>query len=204
MITKKTLFYWTLCSIIMITGIHFLDGMPLIDDWFGFLEGVFLMVLILVVASIVLAVLMAAFPFKSNRTPNKQEVRAFIPASTITLTLISFIAFVTTRPSYAKSKAAESILCQSVKDGTFQLDEYIIERKGNLQTETSRTDKQKSTFTVNWISDCEYEVTNIMDSNDIAKVKIISVTKEVYRCVVIGGGRTTVHELKIQSNHRHF
>lgn len=200
MITKKTLLYRTLCSLIMVTGIHFLDGMPIIDEWFAVLFGALSGIILLVIASIVLAFLMAAFPFKSSRMPKKVQIRAFIPVSTISLTIISFIAFVATRLSYAKSISAPKFLCQKVKEGNFRLDDYIIERKGNIQTETDRITKKKSTSKVSWISDCEYELTNLNDPNDVTKVKIVSVTGETYKCVAISGNRTTTHELIIQKN----
>jgi hypothetical protein len=200
MISKKTLLYWTVCSFVLVVGIHYLDGMPVIIDWLGFLHGVFWGILLLVVGSIVSAVVIAAYPFKSNRTPTKQQIRVFIPAATIFLTIVSFIAFIATRPSYAKSTAAEPILCRKVKEGYFLLDDYIIERKGNTQTETDRITREKSTSRVNWISDCEYELTNINNQNKVIKVKIISVTAEAYKCVAFSGNRTTRHELRIQNS----
>ena len=184
----------------MVTGIHYLDGVPKIDDRLDFLHGIFWGISLFIIASIILAVLIATFCFKSDKMPNKQQVRAFIPTSTISLTIISVIAFVATRPSYAKSAAAEPTLCQTVKDGKFELNEYTIERKANIQIERNKITNEESITRVNWISDCEYELTNTTDSNDVTKVKIVSVTGKAYKCVAVSGDRTTTHELMIRKN----
>jgi len=184
----------------MIVGIHYLDGTPEIDDWFGVLTGIFFAVIILIIASIILAVVIAAFLLKSNKTPTKEQIRVLIPISTISLMSLSLFAFIISRPSYTKSNAADSVSCQTVKEGYFLLDNYIIKRQENIQTETDRITKDSSTSRVNWISECEYELINITDSTDVTRVKIISVTKAVYKCISMKSGRTTTHELTIKQN----
>jgi hypothetical protein len=194
MINKKVLIYWMACSFSLVLGIHYLDGVLEIDDWPGYLHGVFWGVLLLLVISIVLAVIMASFPFRSNKTPSKKEIGAFLPSSTVSLTIIAFLAFILSRPSYA-TPAAEPSLCQRVREGNFPLDDYLIERKGSLQTETDRTTKEKWAYNVKWFDDCECEMTNVEDTSDVTKVKIINVTNDAYECVANANGRITKHKI---------
>lgn len=198
MVNKKVLLYWTICSFILVTGIHYLDGWMKIDDWFIFSLAVFFAVLLLVVASIILSVIIASYPFNDTRTPGKKKVRSFLPVSTVVLTVVSFIAFIVSRPSYARETPAESRLCQSVKEGTFQLDEYRIVRIGNIHTETDVNTGEKTAYKVKWLTDCEFELANMKDHTDVTKIKIISVSNGAYECVAtFDGRRTTKHKLII-------
>ena len=198
MINKKVLLYWTACSFSLVLGIHNLDGVPEVDDWPGYLHGVFWGVLLLVIISIILAVIMASFPFKSNRTPTKKEIRAFLPSSTVSLTIIALLAFILSRPSYA-TPSADPSLCQRVREGNFLLDDYLIERKEGIQTETDRTTNKRWVYKVKWLTDCECEMTNVEDTGDVTKVKIINVTNDAYECVANANGRITRHKVLIRS-----
>jgi hypothetical protein len=88
------------------------------------------------------------------------------------------------RPSYA-TPAAEPSLCQRVREGDFQLDDYLIERKGGIQTETDKMTKEKWVYSVKWLRDCECEMTNMENTSDVTKVKIINVTNDAYECVLV-------------------
>lgn len=200
MINKRVLKYWSLCSLLLVIGIHYFDGMPEIDDWPMTIAGILFGVFFLIVISIILSVIIAAFPFNSNTTPGKQKIRSFIPICTVLLTVASFIAFIITRPSYASEVPAERTLCQRVKEGKFRLDQYIIERKGDVQIETDVTTKEKIAYKVKWINDCEFELISFKDSIDRNKVKIIAVTEHGYECVLQNESRSTKHELLIIMN----
>lgn len=196
MVNKKVLLYWFLCSVLMVVGIHYLDGAAKIDDWPGFLLGVFFGVLLLVLLSIVLAVILACFPFRSTRTPKKAEVRKFLPTATVSLTVIAFAAFLYSRPSYASASAAPA-LCQGVREGMFRLDDYLIERKGAIQTETDTITKETWVYRVKWLQACECELTDVRDTTDVTRVKIIKVTEDGYTCVARSPKRTTKHTVQI-------
>jgi hypothetical protein len=200
MSNKKLLICWILCSVIMVIGIHYLDGLPEIDDWFSFSVGVLLGVALLLIASILLSLIISALPFKANKRVPRHRVKSFMPLSMVSLTIIALIAFVLTRPSYAKAAPAEARLCKTVQNGRFLLDEYIIDRQHKVHTETSKITNQTATFKVEWISDCEFKLTNASDSNDTTKVKIIEVTDTTYKCLATSGKRTTTHELSIERN----
>ncbi len=200
MITKKILIYWVACSLILSVGINYLDGLNINDDWPDFLLGIFLAGLLLVIVSIVLSVLLATFSDKSYRTPKKEQISVFIPRSSFLLAGAALFAFLVTRPSYSKSRPAESSLCKTVSEGVFLLNGCVIERRNGTQTETNSMTNEKETSKVKWISDCEYVLTNIEDSNDVTKVKITSVTDEGYQCVAIWRNRTSKHKLLFKND----
>jgi hypothetical protein len=86
--------------------------------------------------------------------------------------------------NYEDIKAPAKIDCASIHNGSFEDDEYIIERFGEIQIQTSKLSGEKSEFKVSWINDCEYSLTPLSDSLQIIKVKIISVSADNYECYV--------------------
>jgi hypothetical protein len=184
MITKKTLLYWTICSIVLIPGIHLLDGWPAIDDWFGFGIGAFFAVLLLIIFSIILSVIIAAYPFNSRKTPGKAAISRFIPTSSFIITGAAIVAFLLSRPSYAKAVVAPATACQTVHEGKFKLNEIVYERSGNQQIETNSKTGEQRMATVQWLNDCEYRVTDNDNPSNSVEVKILSVTDHSFTCIV--------------------
>jgi hypothetical protein len=74
--------------------------------------------------------------------------------------------------------------CSSVRNGKFEAAGTLIERKGNMQTETVKLTGTKYQLTVKWLSDCEYEIW-AEDGREARKVKIVAVSPEGYGCYVI-------------------
>jgi hypothetical protein len=197
MIDKKVIILWSVCFLIIFFGIHYLDGWPQITDWFGIVLSIFFGFALLLITSVILSIVIASYPFNSRETPGKKKIRRYIPISTIILTFFSLALFKGTRPSFSKENPEADWLCRSVKEGIFQLDEYLIERNGNIHIEINSITGKKSTYHVKWLTDCEFELKNFDDSTDITKVKITKVTKDAYDCVALLNGRTTKHKLAI-------
>ena len=197
MIDKRIFLYWIVCFIILFLSIHYLDGWPQITDWFGISLSILFGFSILVITSIILSVIIASYPFNSRETPGKKKIRRYIPISTIIVSIFSLVLFAGTSPSYSKEFSEEDWLCRSVKEGIFQLDEYLIERNGNIHLEINSITGKRSTYHVKWLTDCEFELKNFEDSSDVTKVKITTVTNDAYDCVALANGRTTKHKLAI-------
>ena len=79
----------------------------------------------------------------------------------------------------------EGVDCSEVKEGVFETDNLIIERRGNIQVQTNKKTGEKTSFDVNWLSDCEYYLTSNSEKN--LKVKIVEVDDEGYDCYVAKG-----------------
>lgn len=197
MFDKKVILFLTVCFIILFFGIHYLDGWPPITDWFGILLSIFFGFALLLISSVILSIVIASYPFNSRETPGKKKIRRYIPISTIILTLFSLVLFAGTRPSYSREHPEEERLCMSVKDGIFQLDEYLVERNGNIHIEINSLTGKRSTYHVKWLTNCEFELKNFEDSTDVTKIKITNVTNDAYDCVALFYGRTTKHTLAI-------
>lgn len=72
--------------------------------------------------------------------------------------------------------------CAVVRDGKFETDRLLIERKGSKQVETNKWWGSEKEYTVEWASDCEYILTPVDDSEAKVRVKIVEVTSEGYSC----------------------
>jgi hypothetical protein len=49
---------------------------------------------------------------------------------------------------------------------------------------------------ISWLSDCEYQLTNRANPKTKTLVKITSVNKDFYNCVVLYNGRTTEYKIE--------
>lgn len=84
--------------------------------------------------------------------------------------------------------------CANIKTGKFKLTdstadiEYIIERNDSTQTEKNTKTEDKSTYKIEWLSDCEYTLTLLEGRADLKEifgnrkmlVEITAVTKHHY------------------------
>ncbi|BAO56270.1 hypothetical protein [Nonlabens marinus] len=111
--------------------------------------------------------------------------------------LISLLAFITISCKQNKKDDLVEVLdCSSVKTGTFKYaneayGEWIITRTDSTSIETSPSTEMKIYSTVNWISDCEYELhiedvdknDNMNVVNETLRVVITDVTDYGYKCI---------------------
>ncbi len=85
--------------------------------------------------------------------------------------------------------------CSTVKTGTFKYaneayGEWVIERTDSTSVEYSPTTEMRIHSTVNWLSDCEYELhiqdvdknDNMAVVNSVLRVVITDVTDYSYKC----------------------
>lgn len=74
------------------------------------------------------------------------------------------------------------INCSVVRDGKFETDKLLIERKGSIQIETNKWWGSEKEYKVEWVGDCEYILTSVDDSEAKVRVKIVEVTSKGYSC----------------------
>jgi hypothetical protein len=77
---------------------------------------------------------------------------------------------------------AVTYTCASVKTGKFKMNNNIITRTENKQTQVNNKTGEKIEYNVIWLSDCEYELTRVDDAARKIKVKILSVDSTGYYC----------------------
>ena len=87
---------------------------------------------------------------------------------------------------YDSVKTPDGLDCLSVKDGNFKMDNYTYDRSGNIQIQINQSTLEEKIFTVNWVSQCEYILTDTSDITQKTMVKITDVTKNGYTCFVTG------------------
>jgi hypothetical protein len=194
--TKTLLFFWIISITVLIIGINLIDGWPVVDDWLPYITGLWVITLVFTLISLVLSYLLSWFNTKANKD-RKAKVVSVFPYTMLFLTIISLFAYALSRPSYSRVVIPENLDCTLIKDGKFRLNEYLIERLGDLQTETNTTTNEKYKFKVNWLSNCEYELINPKNPKDISKVKIVSINDESYECYISGEGRTVKYKIDI-------
>ena len=66
------------------------------------------------------------------------------------------------------------------------MDNYTYDRSGNIQIQINQSTLEEKIFTVNWVSQCEYILTDTSDITQKTMVKITDVTKNGYTCFVTG------------------
>lgn len=154
-------------------------------DLFAAVDFITMLITVFVV-SFVLSLLSSLVPVKN--TTYKSRLMWHFPTCLILLPVGLVLNIYLRMPRYDKIAVAEASTCASVKDGVFQMNSWLIIREGNKQTQTNLMTHEKEEFTVTWLSDCEYELSS---SNEVRKVKIVSVDENGFDCHVESGGYTS-------------
>jgi hypothetical protein len=155
------------------------------SDFFEIIDLIAVVLTVLAI-SVVLSFLTALIPFRKKEYMRKLSFT--FPSSIIFVCLFFGLAVYFSGPRYPSIKTTNGADCLSVRNGTFTLDDFIIERNGDKQIEiNSKTHKVKR-FTVKWLSNCEYELRFADGSSDkMIQVKIVLADKDGYSCYAWSG-----------------
>jgi len=152
--------------------------------------------LIIVAVGVGLGYLVALIPFKTK--PYKQRVKTSLPlmVSVVAIILCGVFGYsaylkkvkgIELRPlgKYTNIRIPPNLECSSVHNGKFETDKLIIERSGDKQFQTDKVTGEKNEYKIEWVNDCEYTLTSILDNSDKLKVKIVAVSPDNYDCFII-------------------
>ena len=141
--------------------------------------------------------ILALIPFK--KLSYKSKLSYVFP--TITMLIAGLYTYSTATLAYYKEahgkeigpityfrevEVPEETNCNEVREGIFETDNLIIERSGNLQIQTNKETGEKTSFKINWTSNCEYLLETDDPEKDL-KGKIVKVDSEGYDCFVAKG-----------------
>ena len=131
--------------------------------------------------------------FPSKRTTFKNRLIKSLPIGISSISIILIFLAVYTKVfgkeiirlvNYNNIEIPKELNCDSIKNGDFEMTNYTIHRNGNTQTQINLTTHEEQVFQVDWISQCEYTLTDNSGSKPTMKVKIIQVTSDGYTCYV--------------------
>ncbi len=143
-----------------------------------------------------LGALIAFIPFRQRTFRDKFKRTFPILTSVVLLILITnfaYLAYLSSvngiefRPKqkYENIHIPLSLDCSSIRNGKFETLNLWIERNGNKQTQTDKKTGNKQEFVVEWLNNCEYILTPVINGSERLRIKIISITPEKYDCYII-------------------
>jgi hypothetical protein len=146
-------------------------------------------------SSICIALLLALIPYK--KLLFKAKIKTTIPIAisiVLTILILNYLYLIylfkhnsfdlKPIPKYSEIQIPQNIDCSLVHNGKFETDKYIIERKDNEQIETDIKTKKAITYSVEWLSDCEYTLTSTNNTSNNRRIKIVAITDSTYECYV--------------------
>lgn len=177
--------------------------------WVSFFSDLFAIAVLISVFGAFLSLVISLFPKK--QLSFKEKFKLNFPVGLISILVFLFVIFGYT--AYLEKRTGTKILhtnkydeilpadeesCYSIRDGRFETDNVFIWRQGNKQFEISKWEQGIQEYKVQWLSDCEYQLTPLDKTHDAIRVKIIYVSKELYICNSTRDGKAYIrHELKI-------
>ena len=87
--------------------------------------------------------------------------------------------------------------CSSIKNGTFEVGNLLIERHGDTQKETYKDTKVSAVFKLEWVSNCEYVLSSSKPGDGKLKVKVVSVSANDYKCYVAQDSMANKYKVRI-------
>ncbi len=149
------------------------------------------------VTGLAIASLLSAIPFKNLEY--KYKLSYVLPA--LTLIIAGLYTFSTATLAYYKEVTGKDIGpityyrnveippeldCDETKEGSFETENLIIERKNNFKTQINKQTGKRTEYKVRWISDCEYHLKSAESDNDL-KAKVIKIDDSGCECFVTTG-----------------
>jgi hypothetical protein len=160
-------------------------------------------ILVLLIFGGVLALFIALF--LSKKTTFKDRLKKSLPIgiSSFCMLLIFLAGYtkiygkeIIRGVNYNNIEIPKDLNCNSIKNGDFEMTNYTIRRDGDKQTQINLTTNEEQVFQVDWISQCEYTLTDISGSIPKMKVKITRVTSDGYTCYVTIGTHAMRNKIK--------
>lgn len=160
---------------------------------FDFFMGLVTSALIVILVGIILGLLTALLPFRKKTYREKFKITLPLGTSLgifVLLLNFGYLAYLDKVKGiklfpvtkYDKVEIPLSLDCSTVHNGKFEIENLIIERKGNRQIQTRKDTKETREYQIEWLSDCEYYLTSDDKPTEKLKVKIVSVTNQGFDC----------------------